>query len=264
MAAGIVDLGPAGRAREGLDPTAGVTSLFQESYSELLGTTQMADALLGLLTGMTSARQPIDTDGDGLSNFMENNITQTDTDDPDTDGDGRSDGDEFYKDGTDPHNPDSDDDGLTDGEEHNGGTDPGDDDTDDDGLTDGEENAVGTDPLDADSDGDGIPDGDDTTPFAPIPGCGGWGTCFSVDGGETSVYVEEISLAPALEGLLSLPDGSSAILPRGSAAGLGSELDGGDLRSILGVAGDTLFVVIPAGQRVGVTLDRPLLAPSKL
>jgi hypothetical protein len=32
----------------------------------------------------------------------------------------------------------------------------------------------------------------------------------------------------------------------------------------LGVAGDALFVVIPGGQRVGVTLDRPLLAPPSL
>lgn len=273
MAAGIVDLGPAGRVREGLDPTAGVSSLFQESYSELLGITEMAEGLVGLVKGMTSDRQetsdrrtqgPLDTDGDGLTDFDEKHATQTNPNNPDTDGDGRDDGDEIYPDFTDPHDPDSDDDGVSDGNEHIGGTDPNDDDTDNDGLTDGEEAERGTDPLDDDSDDDGFGDAADADPFAPIPGCGGWGTCFSTDGGETLVYVEEISLSPALEGLLSLPESSSAILPRGTAAGVGSEIDGGDLRSILGVAGDSLFVVIPAGQRVGVTLDRPLLAPPKL
>jgi hypothetical protein len=265
LTAGVVDLGPAGWARKGIDPTAGVSSLFQESYSEVVGITQMAESFLGLLTGMTSSHDgvsqgPIDTDGDGLSDFMEERVTQTRANDPDTDDDGRSDGDEFYEDGTDPHNPDTDDDGVTDGDEHTLGTDPHDDDTDNDGFTDGDEVAVGTDPLDDDSDDDGTADGDDEEPFAPIPGCGGWGTCFSTDGGATLAYLDDIALTPALEGVLSLPEGSSAILPRGTAAGLGTELEGGDLRSIFGIAGGALFVVVPAGQRVGVTLDRPLLA----
>jgi hypothetical protein len=221
----------------------------------------MAEALLGLLAGMTEgatrqptadepiAQEPYDSDGDGISNYLETRVEQTDPYDPDTDGDGLSDGDEILDIRTDPHDPDTDDDGASDGVERTAGTDPWDSDSDDDGVSDGEEIEAGTDPNDPDDS------------FAPLPGCGGWGACFSIDGGSTSVYVEEISLAPALEGLLTLPEGSRSILRRGSTAGVGSELGGDDLRSILGVAGDTLFVLVPAAQRVGVTLDRPLLAP---
>jgi hypothetical protein len=267
MVAGIVDLGPADAVREGIDANEGLSSLFQESYSELLGLGQMADALMGLLLGQTGAggvRQGVDTDSDGLTDFVEEHVTQTDPFDPDTDSDGRSDGDEYYTDHTDPHDDDSDNDGVTDGVEHTAGTDPNDEDTDNDGATDGLEVATGTDPNNPDSDGDGILDGDDETPFAPVPGCGGWGTCFSLDGGDTLLYLTEIALAPSLEGLLRLPEDSTAILPRGTAAELGAELDGTDLRAILGVAGDALFVVIPAGQSVSMALGRPLLAPPKL
>ena len=264
MAAGIVDLGPAGAVREGIDANEGLSSLFQESYSELLGLGQMADALMGLLLGQTGAggvRQGVDTDSDGLSDFVEEQVTQTDPFDPDTDSDGRSDGDEYNTDHTDPHDDDSDNDGVTDGVEHTAGTDPNDEDTDNDGATDGLEVATGTDPNNPDSDGDGIPDGDDDTPFAPVPGCGGWGTCFSLDGGDTLLYLTDIALAPSLEGVLRLPEDSAAILPRGTVAGLGSELDGTSLRAILGVAGDELLVVVPAGQSVSLVLGRPLLAP---
>jgi len=109
--------------------------------------------------------QPLDSDGDGLTNGEEAAL------------------------GTDPGNPDSDYDGLGDGEEVNTiGTDPLDDDTDDDGILDGNEvgatsvaavasarvgaqgaamSTFATNPLSADSDGDGIQDGTEVGLTAP-------------------------------------------------------------------------------------------------
>jgi hypothetical protein len=71
---------------------------------------------------------------------------------PDADSDGLSDYDEIYVHDTDPTRADSDSDGLTDPEELNLGTDPRNADTDADGLTDGDEvNLYGTDPTETDS-----------------------------------------------------------------------------------------------------------------
>jgi hypothetical protein len=73
------------------------------------------------------AVQPVDTDGDGLSDEEETAI------------------------GTDPNNVDSDADGVQDGGEVNAGTDPLLADTDGDGFTDKEELDLGSDPLDPNS-----------------------------------------------------------------------------------------------------------------
>lgn len=102
-----------------------------------------------------------DTDSDGLNDYDEINVHDTDPLNADTDGDGVSDGDEVNVYGTDPLNTDTDADGLTDGEEVNEyDTDPLNPDTDGDGLTDGDEvNNYGSDPLDPDTDGDGFSDG---------------------------------------------------------------------------------------------------------
>ncbi|MEX0904200.1 MAG: OmpA family protein [Balneolaceae bacterium] len=114
-----------------------------------------------------------DTDDDGLNDYDEINVHETDPLNPDTDGDGLSDGDEVNVYGTDPLNTDTDSDGLTDGEEVNEyETDPLDSDTDGDGLADGEEvNEFETDPLSPDTDGDGFSDGQeieiDTDPLDP-------------------------------------------------------------------------------------------------
>ncbi len=70
--------------------------------------------------------EPIDSDGDGLSDSAEASIG-TDPFNPDTDGDGRFDGDEVATDRlyqTDPTNPDTDGDGVNDGVELAAGTDP--------------------------------------------------------------------------------------------------------------------------------------------
>ncbi|MCC6625221.1 MAG: tandem-95 repeat protein [Deltaproteobacteria bacterium] len=88
-----------------------------------------------------------DRDGDGLSDWVEEQVTHTDPDDPDTD-----------------------DDGIDDGAEVDGETDPLDADTDDDGIRDGDEAGHGTDPLVCDSDGDGLCDGLEIGVDVPVPG----------------------------------------------------------------------------------------------
>jgi len=110
---------------------------------------------------------PIDSDGDGLPDDLEEQIG-TDPNNPDTDGDGYDDGTEVEA-GTDPLDPndhpgntrptDTDGDGLTDIDEKLLGTDPESDDTDGDGFTDGEEVLKGTDPNDPDSRPEGDPEG---------------------------------------------------------------------------------------------------------
>ncbi len=88
-----------------------------------------------------------DTDGDGLSDFIELRTTLTDPLDPDSDDDGLQDGDEIALQ-TDPHVPDTDGDGESDGAEV--GAAPADPlDADDDGAIDALESSI----LDADQDG---------------------------------------------------------------------------------------------------------------
>ncbi|MFR9853913.1 hypothetical protein ACL1IW_04345 [Corynebacterium striatum] len=119
----------------------------------------------------TAGPNDLDTDGDGLTDDQEVNVTKTDPTNPDTDGDGLTDEDEtsgerntgFGKKPTDPNNPDTDDDGVKDGQEILDGTDPNNSDTDYDGLIDGDEKAKGTDPKKPDTDGDGIKDGDEVS-----------------------------------------------------------------------------------------------------
>ena len=131
-----------------------------------------------------------DTDGDGLTDWFEINVTHTNPAVADTDGDGMPDGYEYDKgfnplnatdggldndmDGlnntleylhhTDPFDPDTDSDGMSDGYEVKYGlnpTNPDDalEDLDNDGLVNGLEAAYGTNPDLNDTDGDGLPDG---------------------------------------------------------------------------------------------------------
>jgi hypothetical protein len=110
-----------------------------------------------------SITQETDTDGDGLKDYQELIIYNTDRLDADSDDDGLTDGDEVNTHGTDPNKEDSDNDGLTDADEINiHGTDPNKEDTDNDGLTDSEEvNTYGTDPNNEDTDNDELQDGDE-------------------------------------------------------------------------------------------------------
>ncbi len=119
-----------------------------------------------------SETTPQDSDGDGLSDDFEANVSFTDPINWDTDGNGRSDYDDHYYPVTE---PDSDGDGVSDWAETSDGTDPYSVDSDGDGLSDGEEqNIYFTDPNNAhslssqftdwylvdqtDGDGGGIPD----------------------------------------------------------------------------------------------------------
>ena len=114
-----------------------------------------------------------DTDGDGLTDYEELNITLTDPEKADTDedgiidseedpdGDGINNRDEIDL-GTDPLNSDTDRDNLRDDEElHQYHTDPLLEDTDGDGLTDYDDVKLGFSPLLQDTDGNGIIDSEE-------------------------------------------------------------------------------------------------------
>ena len=115
----------------------------------------------------------VDTDGDGLTDYEELNITLTDPEIADTDGnsiidskedpdgDGINNRDEIDL-GTDPLNSDTDRDNLTDSDELNRyHTDPILEDTDGDGLTDYDDVKLGFSPLLKDTDGNGIIDSEE-------------------------------------------------------------------------------------------------------
>ena len=92
-----------------------------------------------------------DTDGDGLSNYIEIYVTGTDPLIVDSDGNGVPDADE-----------DADGDGLTNIEEINLGTNPAKNDTDNDGINDYDEIKIySTNPCNYDTDGDTLSDGDE-------------------------------------------------------------------------------------------------------
>jgi hypothetical protein len=141
-----------------------------------------------LLPAPVTAEPPVagDSDGDGLSDQFERDVSKTDPFNKDSDGDGLddglevkviksnpnsvdSDGDsltdyrEYYETKTSPIKSDTDDDMLLDNievEPHFEHTNPLDPDTDKDGLTDGYEVIyAGTDPNNPDTDGDGVSDG---------------------------------------------------------------------------------------------------------
>ena len=103
----------------------------------------------------------IDTDGDGLMDFIEVNIHRTNPADMDSDHDGLTDGYEvnmtdspLIPTGLNPNHPDTDGDGLSDRREINSfpPLDPCESDTDQDGIPDGVEIRVGTNPLDGSED----------------------------------------------------------------------------------------------------------------
>jgi len=124
----------------------------------------------GCKSSEPAQQQPVDTDGDGLTDAREANLG-TDPTKADTDGDGLSDYDEVEQYKPDPLTADTDGDGLSDGEEVNSyGTDPLKADTDGDGLNDGDEiNQYRTDPKASDTDGDGINDYDEINQYNTDP-----------------------------------------------------------------------------------------------
>lgn len=105
----------------------------------------------GLFERGENLYQPeLDSDGDGIADGLETNVTETDPFNPDSDGDGLSDGMEVNTYKSNPKGSDSDGDGLSDGQEiltPGRRTDPLRGDTDEDGISDGEEVLHNTDPL---------------------------------------------------------------------------------------------------------------------
>jgi len=153
----------------------------------------VSEQLISFAIGGGTITLDTDTDGDGLKDYEELAIYNTDRLDSDTDDDGLNDSDEINTHGSDPNDTDSDDDGLTDGDEVNTyhtdpiledtdgdglgdgdevntyNTDPNDEDTDGDDLSDGDEIAIGTNPNNSDTDADGMPDGwEDTYNLDPL------------------------------------------------------------------------------------------------
>ena len=104
-----------------------------------------------------------DSDGDGLPNSYEEQISKTDPGSSDSDNDGKDDGAELLE-GSDPlqpstHEIDSDGDGLSNALEARLGSNPALADTDSDGLPDSYEFLLGFIATDPDTNGDGIKDG---------------------------------------------------------------------------------------------------------
>ncbi len=135
-----------------------------------------------------------DTDGDGLNDGVELDVTRTDPTRADTDGDGLTDGVEMNS-GSDPLDPDdpptdTDHDGLTDEEEAILGTDPTEPDTDFDGINDGDELNEGSDPLD-------INDPSDQGDVPPLPVPSGAAEFVLQGGWNTMVYTGEDGGDPA-------------------------------------------------------------------
>jgi len=140
----------------GVDYRGAESGLVSTNYSESL------DTALYLAAPAQTASALVDTDGDKLTDDLENS--------PEI--------------GTDPNDPDSDDDGLSDGAEvllPELLTDPNDADTDDDGLPDGVEALeLGTNPKAVDSDGDLISDRTEVRGF--------------LDSGGTRRYLDPLSV----------------------------------------------------------------------
>ncbi|MFW6347840.1 MAG: OmpA family protein, partial [Cyclonatronaceae bacterium] len=145
LLAGALFLSACGSSQETVDETPDVITM---EYLESLEDEEL---------------QQMDSDGDGVSDYDEMFVHDTDPLGSDSDDDGLSDGDEVDVYGTDPLNPDTDEDGLNDYDEvmvHN--TDPLVADTDGDGLSDFDEiDTYNTDPLSTDTDGDGLSDYDE-------------------------------------------------------------------------------------------------------
>jgi hypothetical protein len=165
---------------------AGVnTALLQHIADETAGQyfpVDSADDLPEVFRRIAEEPDPtLDTDGDGLPNWLElegfrrgnGSIITTDPAEFDSDGDGLSDGEEAgarqtgpdgdYYDGiTDPTKADTDDDGLSDPDELELiGTDPANTDTDGDSLSDGVEMLAGFEPTDRNPDGDAFGDAEE-------------------------------------------------------------------------------------------------------
>lgn len=133
-------------------PSAG-----DQDYDGIMDGLEMRLGMDPLVSDQNPTAPMWDTDGDGLSNEVEERMGSN-PNRRDTDGDGVSDGYEA-RNGSDARLEDSDFDGMSDGAE----------DTDGDGVTDAEESRRCLNPRSNDTDGDGIPDATDPLPLVPGP-----------------------------------------------------------------------------------------------
>ena len=141
----------------------------------------VAVCLILLLPCLLAARQPEDSDGDGLTDIEEARIHRTDPQLSDTDLDGLADGLEVLQYWTLPLLADTDGDGFLDGIEVRLGSDPTDPDSqpdpsnpnsadlDGDGISNSEEQDYGTNPQHVDSDFDGLDDGAEIRKYLTDP-----------------------------------------------------------------------------------------------
>ena len=148
-----------------------------------------------------------DSDGDGLTDYIEVEIYGTNPHKADTDGDGLDDYFEIVWMETNPLKADDilkedpDEDGLTNEQEAKYNTDPYSKDTDDDGLTDFEEIEIGTDPLLDDTDYDGLDDGYEVNTSKTKP------DEVDTDGDGLSDYEEiQLNLDPLKTATYDIPD----------------------------------------------------------
>lgn len=131
---------------------------------------------------------PVDSDGDGFSDTLDNCPGVANPSQADFDNDGLGDA----------CDADDDNDGLSDAEELLLGTGATNPDSDNDGLTDGEEvNTYGTQPLVADSDGDGLSDGYEVLELGSNP-------LNENDPNQVQIPLLPLGLAPALIWMLTL------------------------------------------------------------
>jgi outer membrane protein OmpA-like peptidoglycan-associated protein len=172
----------------------------------------------------TDLKTPVDTDGDGIIDAldedddndtistMDETTNGTDPRSADSDADGLSDTIENKttgKLGTDPMNPDSDGDGLNDAAEvgpdpetpidtdNDGIIDALDDDDDNDGIPTSLELKLNSDPINADSDGDGIKDGDELGESGMPADTDGDGVIDLIDSTNDTPNDADLSAAPA-------------------------------------------------------------------
>lgn len=224
-----------------------------------------------------------DTDGDGLSDYIEVTVTFTDPlvydsvipgtsdGDVDLDNDGLSSAHELEL-GTNPTSADSDFDGALDGDEVNTlRSDPLLRDTDGDGLTDGDEAFMGADPTSPDTDGDGVLDPESVF-SVDLTASGADGTKVSVT--DKGAYLPEADATDITESTtikdleyiaspvitVTVPESSVGSVTLPITGGVDSEGGSGEINVVVFDKDDGSFHIVEGGvvSEDGKTISAPL------